>query len=214
MGDAVAPKGIACAAPPRAPAAAASADAPPEVGSGEGARRAIDATLVRELVDAHHRFIWRLLGRLGVPSADLDDATQQVFMVLTQRSDLQILVGRERAFLFGVALKVARTLKRSRSRRREYGTVPDVVDPSSSPEELSEQHRARRLLDQILERMPEGLRLPFVLYELDDMSAAEIAVLLELPAGTVASRLRRAREWFQRRVQQLQVQRAHPRGGS
>lgn len=180
----------------------------------QGAKRRVDAALVRELVDEHQRFIWRLLGRLGVREADLDDAVQQVFMVLTQKAELEVLAGSERAYLFGVALKVARTHKRSMARRRESSAPPaEPVDPTASPETLSEQHEARRLLDQILDSMPADLRVPFVLFELDDMATAEIATLLSLPSGTVASRLRRAREWFERRVQQLLARQQHSRGG-
>lgn len=178
----------------------------------EGARRTVDSHLIRELVDKHHRFIWRLLGRLGVPEPDLDDATQQVFIVLT-RAQLEIIVGSERAFLFGIALKVARTHRRTLARRRESsGPVPEPADSGCSPELLSEQHQARRLLDQILDSMPMGLRVPFVLFEIDDISTGEIAVLLDLPAGTVASRLRRARAWFDRRVRQLQARQEYFRG--
>jgi RNA polymerase sigma-70 factor, ECF subfamily len=175
--------------------------------------RVVDAALLRELVDAHHRFIWRLLGRLGISDADLDDATQQVFMVLTVRKDLQIELGSERAFLFGVALKVARTHKRTLARRRETSSPPsEPVDLAPSPEALVEQNRARRLLDDILESMPMDLRVPFILFELDDISTAEIGTLLDIPAGTVASRLRRAREWFDRRVQQMQARDRRPWG--
>ncbi len=178
----------------------------------KGKKRTVDATLIRELVDEHHRFIWRLLGRLGVREADLDDTAQQVFMVLAQREDLEILVGSERAFLFGIALKVARTHRRSLARRRESnGPPPELADLGSSPEALTEQYQARRLLDEMLDNMPMDLRVPFVLFELDDLGSDEIATLLDLPAGTVASRLRRARQWFQRRVQQLQAKQ-HSRG--
>jgi RNA polymerase sigma-70 factor (ECF subfamily) len=180
-----------------------------------GAKRRVDAALVRELVDAHHRFIWRLLGRLGVREAELDDTVQQVFMVLTQKSELEVAVGSERAFLFGVALKVARTHKRSVARRRESSAPPaEQSDGSASPEALAEQHQARRMLDQILDDMPAELRAPFILFELDDVATAEIASLLGLPSGTVASRLRRAREWFERRLQQLQARQKNSRGGA
>jgi RNA polymerase sigma-70 factor, ECF subfamily len=172
--------------------------------AGEG--RPVDAASFRQLVDEHHRFIWRLLARLGVGESDVDDATQQVFMVLVQRTDIHIIAGSERAFLFGIALNVAKTHKRAKSRRREsLAPPPELVDPDASPEVLTEQHRARRLLDEILESMPMDLRVPFVLFELDDVSTTEIASLLGVPAGTVASKLRRAREWFDRRVQQLQA---------
>jgi RNA polymerase sigma-70 factor (ECF subfamily) len=178
------------------------------------AKRRVDSTLVRELVDAHHRFIWRLLARLGVREADLDDAVQRVFMVLTQKAELEVLEGSERAFLFGVAVKVARTYRRTLLRRREASTPPaEPIDTNPTPEALTEQHQARLLLDQLLDDMPDKLRVPFVLFELDDMGTAEIASLLALPGGTVASRLRRAREWFDRRVQQLQAREQHSRGG-
>ena len=188
--------------------------APPASVPDPGSKRRIDAAFIRELVDAHYRFIWRLLGRLGVRDADLDDTVQQVFMVLTQRTELEIALGSERAFLFGVALKVARTYKRTLSRRRESSAPPpELIDLSLSPEALTEQHRARLLLDEILESMPFELRVPFVLFEIDDVATKAIAELLDLPSGTVASRLRRAREWFDRRLEQLQARQRSARGG-
>lgn len=169
--------------------------------------RLVDDELVRELVKAHHQFIWRLLARLGVPPADVDDATQQVFMVLTQREALQLQCGRERAFLFGVALKVAKTHKRTLARRREVGTdpLPDAADDLPSIEALTDQRRARVLLDQLLEEMPFDLRVVFVLFELEGAQIGEVVHLLDLPQGTIASRLRRGRDWFARRVKQLQA---------
>ncbi len=169
--------------------------------------RRVDQALIRELVEEHHRFVWRLLARLGVPEADLDDMTQQVFMVLTQREDLELKIGSEQSFLFGVTLKVAKTHRRTLARRREVGSeaLPEPLDMTPSADALSDQRRARQILDQLLEEMPFEMRVVFVLFELDDMKAHEIATLLEVPPGTVASRLRRAREWFQRRVQQMQA---------
>jgi RNA polymerase sigma-70 factor, ECF subfamily len=168
-------------------------------------KQRVDASRIGELVAEHHRFIWRLLSRLGVRDSDLDDTVQQVFMVLVQRKDLEIEIGRERSFLFGVALKVVRTYRRTLARRREARCPPpETVDPNGSPEALVEQRRARAVLDAILESMPMDLRVPFVLFELDDMSTSSIAELLGVPTGTVASRLRRAREWFERSTKRLQ----------
>jgi RNA polymerase sigma-70 factor, ECF subfamily len=169
-------------------------------------KRRVDAGWIRELVAEHHRFIWRLLARLGVRDSDLDDTVQQVFMVLVQRKDLELEAGSERSFLFGVALKVVRTYRRTLARRREANCPPpEQIDPGVSPEALAEKHRALSLLDEILESMPMDLRLPFVLFELDDMSTSAIAEMLGIPSGTVASRLRRAREWFERRVKRVQL---------
>ena len=60
------------------------------------------------------------------------------------------------------------------------------------------------MLDGVLEQMEVDLRTVFVLYEFEDMSMAEIADIVAIPRGTVASRLRRAREDFRERVRALQ----------
>jgi RNA polymerase sigma-70 factor (ECF subfamily) len=141
--------------------------------------------------------VWRTVRRFGVPEADADDAAQRVFMIATQKLD-DIEQGRQRAFLFGVALRVADKARRARSRR----PVSDDADPDRheslfpGPDELVDQRRARAMLDAILSSLSEDLRAVFVLYEVEQMTMAEIADLLAVPPGTVASRLRRARQLF------------------
>jgi RNA polymerase sigma-70 factor (ECF subfamily) len=61
----------------------------------------------------------------------------------------------------------------------------------------------RELLDGVLDQMDESLRATFVLHEFEEMSTAEIAEVLSIPRGTVASRLRRARTEFRERVAAL-----------
>ncbi|WP_437490361.1 sigma-70 family RNA polymerase sigma factor [Sorangium sp. So ce1014] len=164
------------------------------------------------LVAEHSAFVWRSLVRLGVPRADAEDAVQQVFLVVARRlGDIEL--GRESAFLFGTALRVASRARRTQQRRREVleEEPRDSVDPAPDPEEMMDRARARAALDAILDTMPLDLRAVFVLFELEQMTMANIAVMLELPAGTVASRLRRAREHFQAAVRRLEA-RAHFRG--
>lgn len=155
-----------------------------------------DARL-RQLVDGHFDFIWRSLRRLGVPHADVDDSAQEVFMVASRRLD-DIEPGRERAFLFGTAARVASTFRRTVSRRREHGgmDLDDTVDPSPDPEQAIARLRSRETLQQLLLDMDLEYRTVFVLFELEQLAVPEIAELLEIPVGTVASRLRRARELF------------------
>ena len=168
--------------------------------------RLVDQELVITLVEEHHTFIWKLMAKLGIPEADVDDATQQVFMVLLQREGLLLKEGSERSFLFGVALKVARGHQRTLMRRREVvgNPVDEISDPRPSAERLADEKYARRLLSQILESMPWDLRVVFALHELDDKNSFEIAELLAIPRGTVATRLRRARDWFKEAVGKLQ----------
>lgn len=157
-----------------------------------------DAAKIRAFVIEHHGFVWRALIRLGVPRADAEDALQQVFIVAS-RKFAAILPGCEKAFLYGTSMRVASRARRTKDRRRETGNEPcdERVDPhAAGPEELLDRARARVLLDKILHDMPLELRSVFTLYELEQMTMAEIAEMLSVPPGTVASRLRRAREIF------------------
>jgi len=160
-----------------------------------------------ELFHLHFDQVWRLVRRLGVPAASIDDAAQEVFVVASRRLDV-IEQGKERAFLYGTAVRVAADARRSRGRQREappdatdLDSVPDSAVPS--PDELVDQKRARELLDDIIARLPEDTRPVFVLYELEGLTMAEIATCLDLAPGTVASRLRRAREAFHAHVARL-----------
>jgi RNA polymerase sigma-70 factor (ECF subfamily) len=74
--------------------------------------------------------------------------------------------------------------------------IAEPVDQSLGPDDLADRQKARALLDQVLDQMDEKVRAVFVLFELEELSTAQIAEMLELPPGTVASRLRRARESF------------------
>lgn len=148
---------------------------------------------------AHADVVWRALRRLGVPSAGIDDATQEVFVV-AQRRLAAIEAGKERAFLLGTAVRVAADARRGLGRRRAHVTddaAPDAADPAPTADELIDRKRARALLDDIIAELPDDARAVFVLYELENLTMAEIATALALPPGTVASRLRRARECFE-----------------
>jgi RNA polymerase sigma-70 factor, ECF subfamily len=151
----------------------------------------------RGVFEAELDFVWRSLRRLGVPSANVDDATQEVFLVMSRRLD-DIELGKERSFLFGTALRVASTARRTRARHgmHEHDAIERLVDGAPTPEATADRARARAVLDHILDAMELDLRAVFVLYELEEMTMAEIATTLDLPAGTVASRLRRARAEF------------------
>ena len=169
---------------------------------------------VAGLVRDHFDFIWRSLRRLGVPVQHTDDAAQKVFWVAAQKMH-GLRLERERSFLFAIALRVAADERRSLRRKREVpapSSFDELRDPSPSPDELVEQRRARAILDRFLEELPLELRVVFVLYELEDMTMSEVAALLEIPSGTVASRLRRAREMFEQQVARFRAR--HPERGT
>jgi RNA polymerase sigma-70 factor (ECF subfamily) len=160
------------------------------------------------LVRAHYAFVWRLLRRLGLGEGDADDAAQQVFLAASGRLS-SVEPERERSFLYGVALNVGARARRSFGRRREepLEAASERVAPEPNAEQLLERRQARALLDQLLDEMPEDLRVVFVLFELEELSTPQIAELCEIPVGTAASRLRRAREDFEERVARVEARR-------
>ena len=149
------------------------------------------------LVAEHSAFIWRVLRRLGLAPADADDATQQVFMIAARKLR-RIAPDRGRAYLYAVALRVAANARRGLRRRREVlGEPVDAPTPEGrGPEEMTELSRARALLDDLLDQLPEQLRRVLVLAEIEQLEVAEIAALESIRVGTAASRLRRARARF------------------
>jgi RNA polymerase sigma-70 factor (ECF subfamily) len=171
------------------------------------------ADRLRAIVDEHHDFTWRSLRRLGVPEADVDDALQRVLLVVARRLG-DITVGSERAFLFATAMNEAAHVRRTFARRREDGDdgLATREGAEESPDQALDRARARELLDHLLDDMPLDLRAVFVLFEIEELSTAEIARIVEVPVGTVASRLRRAREDFEARLTRWRAR--EQRGGA
>jgi RNA polymerase sigma-70 factor, ECF subfamily len=208
--------GALLAAPAIRPGAPAAAEAPER---GEVAERTKPTTerveRLRRIFDEHFDFTWKLLRRLGLTPEDADDGAQEVFIVAARKLD-QIAVGSERAYLVATSARVASTARRTRRRSREDATdeslLSSLVDAVPGPDELAEMNRARVLLDLVLDALSGELRVVFVLFELEGMTLHEIAAQLRLPLGTAKSRLRRAREGFDKRADQLMQRLA--RGGA
>jgi RNA polymerase sigma-70 factor (ECF subfamily) len=166
---------------------------------------------LRLLMTAHFDFVWRSLRRLGLSGPDADDGAQEVFLVVSRKL-AAIALDSEKRFLFATALRVASTRRRGLKRRREeprswLGEEPEPERERSEPgpERLAELSKARAELSQILDAMKVEQRAVFILYELEELTVPEIAHLLELPLGTVSSRLRGARERFEASLRQLRA---------
>src|SRR4051812_29591724 len=154
---------------------------------------------LERMFNEHHDFIWRLVRRLGLSAGSADDAAQHVFLVAAERlSDIKL--GSERSFLFGTALRIAR----SQSRTDRRWVLEEDMDVRRSqgnrPDHLVDQQRAIDLMGRILDGMALDLRTVFILSELEGMTMPEVAALVAIPVGTAASRLRRAREAFRTAV--------------
>lgn len=162
----------------------------------------------------HVAFVWRALRRLGVREADAEDAVQDVFVVVHGR--LASFEGRSRlsTWLYGICLRVAHARRRRAHARHEVGEdeaggLEGVAAPSQ--ERAAEDGERRALLEEALDVLPIEQRAVFTLFELDGMTCQEIAVLVDIPLGTVHSRLRLAREAFRRAAARIQARSATAR---
>ena len=163
----------------------------------------VDAKRLRAVIDAEHPFVWRSIRRLGVPMSDVDDAVQKVFLIAARRLN-EVPNGRERGFLFATSMRVASNERRAERRKRSAGpeALEEMTSPTPSPEQTVSN---REVLDSILEELPIEIRSVVVLYELEQMTTEEIGEMLDLPVGTVASRIRRGRELIEITLKRLRA---------
>jgi RNA polymerase sigma-70 factor (ECF subfamily) len=143
----------------------------------------------------HGAFVWRVLRHLGAPEAQLDDLSQEVFMVLLEQPG--VFQGRSslRTFLYGVCRNVARDARKRRRASREGNLehVPEQVEHATQERALFISENRQRLID-VLSSLSEGQRMIFVLYEIEELSMEEIAQALSVPLRTCYSRLEAARK--------------------
>jgi len=130
-------------------------------------------------------YVFKTLGRLGVDAADLADAVHDVFVIVHRRwADIDH-ARPIRPWLFGVARRVAAGMRR---KHRELPSADMESSVAASP------HAERDLLWRVLGSLTDDRREVVVLHDLEGYTGAEIGELLGIPANTVFSRLRLARE--------------------
>ncbi|HMI89915.1 MAG TPA: sigma-70 family RNA polymerase sigma factor [Polyangiales bacterium] len=158
------------------------------------------AAVIRE----HAAFVQRVLRHLGVASSQLDDASQEVFLVVCRQLDK--FEGRSslRTWLYGICRNVAAATRRGGHAREVLAAEPPEVDQPPGQDAALWLKQAHAQLMRALESLDEGQRMVFVLYEIEELSMEEIAAALAAPVTTCYSRLYAARE----RVQALLRRRA------
>lgn len=172
----------------------------PRVSPVAGDRATATATVSFEAVyRGHFAFVWRSAKRLGVGDASVDDAVQEVFVVVHRR--LAEFEGRSslRTWLFGITLRVVRDHRRS-ARRRDPGPPvdPDTLCANGNgPAESAEKSEAVRLLHALLDELDDDRREVFVMAELEQMTMPEISEALAVNVNTAYARLRTARQEFE-----------------
>jgi len=155
--------------------------------------------------ERHHDFVWRSLGYLGVAKAAIDDATQDVFIVVHRRLEIYDPVTPMRSWLFGIARRIA---DKYRVRAARSGTLRLLPDPQAPlPDDALALREAADMIEDFLASLPTEQREVFVLAELEGMRAPEIAAAIDAKLNTVYSRLRLARVAFERVIARQRARR-------
>ena len=153
-----------------------------------------------DVYDEHFDFVWRSVRRLGVPAAAVDDAVQDVFVVVHRRG--HEFEGRSsvRTWLFGIVVHVARAHRRRKT--LEPAADPDTLEDvaRSGPQAQAEAREAMRLLYEVLDTLEDEKREVLVLIDVEEMTAPEAAEVLSVKLNTVYTRLRAARRDFDAEV--------------
>ncbi|MFZ5439048.1 MAG: RNA polymerase sigma factor [Myxococcota bacterium] len=149
---------------------------------------------VGALYDEHVDFVFRTLSRLGVDASSLDDAVQQVFLTLHRRRAEFRFASSVRTWIGGISIRVAREHRRSHARHdARLSRAPSAPELRSPDDQLADA-QALRLLLRMLDTLDDEQRTVFVLTELEEMTAPEIAEMTGVSVNTVGSRLRLARK--------------------
>lgn len=162
---------------------------------GAGATSPAPVPPLAEVFRQYAPFVWRALRRLGVPEADVDDVCQEVFVVVHRK--LGDFEGRSslRTWIYGICARTASDYRRSGRVRREIVTdAPPEATHEGGQHDAVALKQARVALDRILDALDEDKRAVFVLYEIEELTMAEVAEALGCPLQTAYSRLHAARK--------------------
>ncbi len=155
------------------------------------------AELVRRYRDRLLNLAWQLLGNRD----EAEDAVQDALLFAYEH--LHQFRGEARLFtwLYRITVNACRT----RLRQRRTEPLPEDWEPADEIDwrAVEAQWWRKRQVDAVLSELPEPLRLVLILREMHDLSYDEIAAVLDIPVGTVRSRLFEARKRFARLWQDM-----------
>lgn len=150
-----------------------------------------------ELYEAHFAFVWRTLQRFGVATAQLDDACQDVFVVVYRRlTDLRP-DSSPKAWLYAIAQRVASDQRRSARRKGNLMPLHEAIHSSErTPLDSAMVNQASDIVLAFLATLDRDQRAAFMLAELEQMSAPEVARIVEANLNTTYCRIAAARKAF------------------
>jgi RNA polymerase sigma-70 factor (ECF subfamily) len=161
---------------------------------------------VRRLYVAHAAELRLGVARLAGRDLDPDDLLHEVFIIALRKPHDLLTADAPKAWLYGVAVKVAASRRRTAKLRRFFG-LEDVGEVASaeSSSRTAEQRDAARRVEQVLSKLSDKKREVLVLHELQGLPGEEIAAALQVPLKTVWTRLFHARKDFAAELARLEL---------
>lgn len=154
-----------------------------------------------DLFRGHAKFVARFLVHLGVAARDLDDVLQEVFLVVHARGGYVAGPAKPTSYLGSIAVRAAHSYRRRQASQRARSSLdsPDELESHSwGPVELLEADENAQKIRAALATLPEELRAPLLLVELEGESCGSVAASLNSPVGTIYWRLHTARKQFRK----------------
>lgn len=154
------------------------------------------------LVQRQSRFVFRVAYAVVLNSAEAEDVVQETFLKLYRNGGWRN-VENERAFLARVAWRIAVDRRRGNAMESGATSVLDAIEPASpepGPEQLLVSADQHALMQTMIDALPEDLRVPLVLSASDELNSRQIAAVLDIPEGTVRTRLLRARQMLRHKI--------------
>ena len=155
------------------------------------AANAGDVSAFEELYRLYRDWVFALAMRNVGNRADAEDVLQETFSYLVSKPPDLYLAGRMTTFLYPVVVHLASRARQRRARFRDPGEALDTLTSRPEP-----QPADRAELAKVLSGLPEAQREVLLMRSVDGLSIAEIAEALEVPEGTVKSRLHHALQWL------------------
>jgi RNA polymerase sigma-70 factor, ECF subfamily len=149
-----------------------------------------------ETFRAQAPFVWRVLRRLGIRDADVDDVFQEVFLVVHRRYASFHSGSSMRTWIYGICVRVASEHRRRPYVRREAPSSDTLPEPRVEPsqDEHVDRRRALSRFDGVLDQLDDDKRAVFVLFEIEGMTMHEVAAAVGCPLQTAYARLYAARK--------------------
>ena len=170
----------------------------------------IDAPVPSTLAEAYRDYcqtVARWAWHLGGPDVEIEDAVQEIFLVVSRQMASFRAEARFSSWLYAITRKVVANHRRRHRwrfwRDKNPSTLERLPSPGLDPCAQLEQQQARMQFYRVLDQLPEKYRTVLVMFELEDMSTQEIADISHIKLNTVKVQLHRAREMFHSRHRQL-----------